>query len=123
MDYTQSLEITYEQLQERLAECQSKLAGLEPRWFDVADGVQSYGTMFYVFGSVSIVKSTDHMGVVTISYRSLIERFASSNFQDVYAVVNDVDQALWKNGPAAKRAVEAAFKVAKQAEADHVSRV
>jgi hypothetical protein len=123
MDYTQTLEVTYEQLQQKLAECQTKLAGMEPRWFDVDDTVQSYGTMFYVFGSVSIVKSTNHMGVVTISYRSLIERFASDNFQDVYVVINDVDQALWKNEPAAKRAVEAAFKIAKQAEEDHVSRV
>ncbi len=123
MDYTQSLEITYEHLQQRLAECQSKLAGLEPRWFYGNPAIQSYGTMFYVFGSISEVRSTDYMGVVTISYRSLIERFASDNFKDVYAVNNDIDKALWKTAEAARRAVEAAFKIAKQSEADHVSRV
>lgn len=123
MDYTQSLEVTYEQLQQKLAECQSKLAGMEPRWFDVTDGVQSYGTMFYVFGSVTIVKSTDCNGEVTISYRSLLEKFASTNFQDVYDVNNEIDRALWKSGPVARRAVEAAFKIAKQAESDYVSRV
>ena len=116
MDYTQTLEVTYEQLQQKLAECQSKLAGLEPRWFDVTETVRSYGTSFYVFGSVSIVKITQN-------------DFTRSEFMVKFEQIKtkfrfpDIDDVRYPSGPAATKAVEACYQVMKQEESDYVSRV
>jgi hypothetical protein len=106
---------TYEQLQQKLAECQSKLSGLEPRWWDVTPTVRSYGTVFYLFASVSIVTTT-HLGYSRQDYRAVFERHTKYRFPGV-------DGALYASNLAAMKAIEACFQVMKQEESDYVSGV
>ena len=113
-DYIKNLEANYTEQQAKLAEYQTRFAGLEPRWFDVNPSVRSYGTLLYVFGSISIVKITNQIGNKSLGYRVVFEHNNTK-----YRFPKNSD-ALYDTYTESSKVIEDCFQILKQEEAEYV---
>ena len=114
INYEKNLEVTYEEMQKKLAGYQTRFAGLEPRWFTVNQSVRSYGTMLYVFGSVSIVTLSDYKGNKTLRYKVVFEH-ANTKYR-----FKDNSDLYCNTYPEAAKIIEDCFQILKQEEAEYV---